>query len=70
MAFPLHASEISDKSQTGSLSPSLIVTFLPVQKSVVPTGPKHDVFGEGYDKKCHKLKKKIVHESVTFFPEM
>jgi len=38
-------------------SPSRIVTFLPVQKSFVPAGPKYDVFREGCDKKRHKFKK-------------
>jgi len=37
-------------------SPSRIVTFLPVQKSFVPAGPKCDVFWEGCDQKRHKLK--------------
>jgi len=39
------------------LSPSRIVTFLPVQKSFVPAGPKCDLFREGCDKKRHKFKK-------------
>ena len=38
-------------------SPSRIVTFLPVQKSFVPAGPKYDVFREGCDKKRHKFEK-------------
>jgi len=61
MAFPLHASEINDKSETGRektcFSPSRIVTFLPVQFFFVPAGPKCDFFREGCDKKRHKLKK-------------
>jgi len=59
MAFPLHAPEISDKSETGRETFSLcrIVTFVPVQKCFVPAEPKGDVFREGCDKKRHKLKK-------------
>ena len=60
MAFPLHASEICEKSETrrkiAFFSPSRIVTFLPVQKSFVPAVPKCDVFREGCDKKRHKFK--------------
>ena len=72
MAFPLHASEICeiwDGKRKICFSPSQIVTFLPVQKSLVPAGPKCDIFREGCDKKRQKLKKKFVRESVTFFPE-
>ena len=48
--------QIWDGSRKFCFSPSRIVTFLPVQKSFVPAGPKCDVFREGCDKKRHKLK--------------
>jgi len=48
--------EIWDGKTNAFLSPSRIVTFLPVQKSFVPAVPKCDVFREGCDKKRHKLK--------------
>jgi len=60
--------QIRDGKRKSCLSPNW--KFLPVQKSFVPAGPKCDVFWEGCDQKRHQLKKKIVCESVTSFPEM
>jgi len=61
--FPSQICHLSGKREAGrpfwlrpTLSPSRIDTFLPVQKSFVPAGPKCDVFWEGCDKKRHKLK--------------
>jgi len=56
-----------DGKRKACFSPSRIVTFLPVQKSFEPAGPKCNVFREGCDQKRNKLKKNIfVCESVTF----
>ena len=49
--------QIKDGKRKTCCSPSRIVTFLPIQKSFVPAGQKCDVFREGCDQKCHKLKK-------------
>jgi len=51
--------ERKKKERKCRFSPSRLVTFLPVQKSFVPAGPKCDIFREGCDKKRHKLKKKF-----------
>jgi len=51
--------QIWDGKRKTCFSPSWIVTFLPVQKSFVPAGPKCDFFREGCVKKRHKLKLKF-----------
>jgi len=47
--------QIWDGKRKTCFSPSQIVTFLPVQKSFVPAGPKCDIFREGCDKKRRKF---------------
>ena len=49
--------QIWDGKRKTCFSPSRIVTFLPIQKSFVPAGPKCDVCREGCDKKRHKSQK-------------
>jgi len=74
MAFPLHASEISDKSETRREKhvsvPADSSHFFPFKKVLYQWGINCDDFRKGCDKKRHKLKKKIMCEIVTFFPEM
>ena len=57
MAFFRDKWQIWDGKRKACFSPSQIVTFLPVQKSFAPAGPKCDDFRKGCDKKRHKLKK-------------
>jgi len=54
--------QIWDGKRKTFFSPSRIITFLPVQKSFVPAGPKSDVFRKGCDMKRHQLKKNCVRE--------
>ena len=78
MAFPLLASEISDKSETGReqlfsvpfFSPSQIVTFLPVKKVLYQRGQNVPFSGKDVTKNVTSYKNIFVYKSVTFFPKM
>ena len=74
LAFPLHASEISDKSETGRHQnvsvPAELSHFFPFQKVLYRRGQNVKFFGKDVTKNVTSYKKKFVCESVTFFPEM
>jgi len=74
MAFPLHASEISNKSETGREKhvsvPAESSHFFLFKKLLYRRGQNMTFFGKDVTKNVTSLKKKIVCESVTFFSEM
>ena len=61
LAFPLHASEITDKSEKGRKKYFSVSAesshFFPFKKGLHRRGLKFDVLRRGCDKKRHKLKK-------------
>jgi len=75
MAFPLHASEISDKSETRRGKhvsvPAESSHFIPFKKVLYRRGQIVTFFGKNVTKTSQVKKIYIfVCESVTFFPEM
>jgi len=73
MAFPLHACEIIDKSETGRENhvsvPAESSHFFPFKKVLYRRGQNVTFFGKDVTKNVTR-KKKFVCESVTSFPEM
>ena len=75
MAFPLHASEISDKSETGREKhvsvPAESSHFFPFKKVLYWRGQNVTFFGKDVTKKTSQIEKNIfVCEIFTFFPEI
>jgi len=74
MAFPLHASEISDKSETGREKhvsvPAESSHFLPFKTVLYRLGQNVKFLGKDVTKNVTSYKNIFVCESVTFFPEM
>jgi len=69
IAFPLHASEIIDKSETGrERNVSVPAKFLPIQILFVPAGPKSADFREKVTKNVTSSKKNIRVRERHFLP--
>ena len=74
MAFPLHASEIIDKSETArDKNVSVTAEFshlFPFKKLLYWRGQNVTFFGKDVTKNVTSSKHIFVCQSVTFFPEM
>jgi len=74
MAFPLHTSEIIDKSETGREKHVSVLAesshFFPFKKVLYRRGQNVTFFGKDVTKNITSQKNISVYESVTFLPEM